>query len=94
MPITDNNLEQTIEGNLKLHVDRLAGLIGPRYLKRPKSIEATLGYIENQWKAMDYTVQHECYDADGDQATNLIVESPGHNNERIVLLGAHYDTVP
>lgn len=94
MPITDNNLEQTIEDNLKLHVDRLAGLIGPRYLKRPKSIEATLGYIENQWKAMDYTVQHECYDADGDQATNLIIESPGHNNERIVLLGAHYDTVP
>jgi Zn-dependent M28 family amino/carboxypeptidase len=94
MPTTDHNLEKSIENNLKLHVDRLAGLIGPRFLKRPKSIEAAIVYIENQWKAMDYHVQRECYEADGDQATNLIVESPGHNNERIVLLGAHYDTVP
>ena len=66
-----------IEKNLRLHVDRLAGLIGPRTLARPKSIEATTGYIEAQWREMGYEVGHEPYDALGDQATNLIVETPG-----------------
>jgi hypothetical protein len=34
-----------IESSLRLHVDRLAGLIGPRYLQKPKTIQATIGYI-------------------------------------------------
>ena len=38
-----------VEANLRLHVDRLAGLIGPRTLKKPKTIQATIGYIESQW---------------------------------------------
>ncbi|QDT05102.1 hypothetical protein K227x_35000 [Rubripirellula lacrimiformis] len=38
-----------IEANLRLHVDRLAGLIGPRTLQKPKTIQATIGYIEGQW---------------------------------------------
>jgi protein-tyrosine phosphatase len=66
-----------IESNLRLHVDRLAGLIGPRTLRRPKTITATIGYIESQWAEMGYTSSRECYDALGDEATNLIVERPG-----------------
>ncbi len=31
-----------IEANLRLHVDRLAGLIGPRTLSKPKTIQATI----------------------------------------------------
>jgi Zn-dependent M28 family amino/carboxypeptidase len=63
-------------------------------LQRPKTIEATIGYIESQWKAMGFDVARECYDAFGDQATNLIVEIAGAKREHeIVLLGAHYDTV-
>jgi Zn-dependent M28 family amino/carboxypeptidase len=83
-----------IESNLRLHVDRLAGLIGPRTLRRPKTITATIGYIEGQWAEMGYTSTRECYDALGDEATNLIVERPGTKRaSEIVLLGAHYDTV-
>ncbi|TWT66678.1 Aminopeptidase YwaD precursor [Allorhodopirellula solitaria] len=83
-----------IEGNLRLHVDRLAGLIGPRTLQKPQTIQATIGYIEGQWAEMGYTNDRECYDALGDEATNLIVEQPGSNRaNEIVLLGAHYDTV-
>ena len=44
----------TIEANLRLHVDRLAGLIGPRTLSKPKTIQATIGYIEGQWSEMGY----------------------------------------
>ncbi|MEM8668111.1 MAG: M28 family peptidase [Planctomycetota bacterium] len=84
----------TIESNLRLHVDRLAGLIGPRTLAQPKTIEATIGYIENQWTEMGYHNDRECYDAMGDEATNLVVERDGRKRaNEIVLLGAHYDTV-
>jgi Zn-dependent M28 family amino/carboxypeptidase len=83
-----------IDSNLRLHVDRLAGLIGPRYLQKPKTIQATIGYIEGQWGSMGYKSSQECYDAIGDQATNLIVEKSGNKRaDEIILLGAHYDTV-
>ncbi|OYP34165.1 M28 family peptidase [Rhodopirellula sp. MGV] len=84
----------SIEQNLRLHVDRLAGLIGPRTLDHPKTIQATIGYLDAQWAEMGYGVSHECYDAEGKEATNLIVEQKGsRRSEQIVLLGAHYDTV-
>ena len=82
-----------IEGNLRLHVDRLAGLIGPRTLQKPKSIQATVGYIESQWVSLGYNVERENYEAQGIMATNLIVERVGAKSDEIVLLGAHYDTV-
>lgn len=85
---------EQIESNLRLHVDRLAGLIGPRYLERPKTIQATIGYIEGQWTGMGLSNSRECYDALGNQATNLIVERTGTTRaDEIILLGAHYDTV-
>jgi Zn-dependent M28 family amino/carboxypeptidase len=83
-----------IEANLRLHVDRLAGLIGPRHLQKPKSIQATIGYIEGQWAEMGFAVAREAYEALGDQAINLIVERRGlRRAEEIIVLGAHYDTV-
>ena len=86
--------KEQIESQLRLHVDRLAGLIGPRYLQKPKTITATIGYIEGQWANMGYSCARECYDALGDEATNIIVEQPGSKrSDEIILLGAHYDTV-
>mgnify|MGYP003675171452 CR=1 FL=1 len=89
-----NTNKDQIEANLRLHVDRLAGLIGPRTLKKPKTIVATIGYITSQWNEMGYSVEREVYDAIGDEATNLIVEQPGnHRSNETIVLGAHYDTV-
>jgi Zn-dependent M28 family amino/carboxypeptidase len=86
--------QAAIREALFLHVDRLAGLIGPRWLGKPSTIDATLGYITGQWSAMGYEVRREEYDALGDTATNLIIEQPGKPRpEEIVVLGAHYDTV-
>lgn len=43
---------------------------------------------------MGYSSSRECYDAIGDEATNLIVEKTGiKRSDEIILLGAHYDTV-
>jgi Zn-dependent M28 family amino/carboxypeptidase len=83
-----------IEGNLRLHVDRLAGLIGPRVLSKPNSIRATVGYIENQWTEMGFAVRRETFSVLGDEASNLIVEKQGmRRSEQLILLGAHYDTI-
>lgn len=84
-----------IQSNLRMHVDRLAGLIGPRHLGKSSTIEATIGYIESQWGNMGYEHSRECYDAIGKTATNLIVEQRGFKRaDEFLLLGAHYDTVP
>lgn len=89
------NDHDQIEANLRLHVDRLAGLIGVRTLQKPKTIRATIGYIEGIWKEIGFEVRKETFDAMGDEATNLIVEKPGSRRSAdVVLLGAHYDTVP
>jgi hypothetical protein len=83
-----------IEANLRLHVDRLAGLIGPRTLARPTSIAATVGYLRGQWQQAGFAVSEEPFDALGTTAVNLRVERPGVDCPgEIVLLGAHYDTI-
>lgn len=86
---------ELIDANLRLHVERLAGLIGPRILSKPKTIEATVGYIRGQWSEMGYAVKDEPFEALGQDASNLIVEQQGGSRaEQSVLLGAHYDTIP
>lgn len=89
-----NAHRKTIEDALRLHVDRLAGLIGPRVYEKPKSIEAAMGYIRGQWAQMQQEIVEEPFDALGVTAKNLIVERQGHSQaSEIILLGAHYDTV-
>ncbi len=41
-----NIARDEIEADLRLHVDRLAGLIGVRNLKRPKTLQATTLLVE------------------------------------------------
>jgi Zn-dependent M28 family amino/carboxypeptidase len=80
---------------LRGHADVLAGLIGPRHLGRPTSVEAAAAYIEQQFTAFGDTVERQPY-AVGDQtAENLVVERTGRGDPgEIIVLGAHYDTVP
>lgn len=84
-----------IKRNLQQHVEQLAGVIGPRLLTRPRAIAATIGYIENQWAGAGLQSTREAFIAMGEAASNLVAERPGKQRpEQIVLLGAHYDTVP
>jgi Zn-dependent M28 family amino/carboxypeptidase len=87
--------ESFIANRLRFHVETLAGLIGPRHLGRPSSLEATAVYIEREFVAMDYIVERQPYDVNGTMVSNLIIEKPGKTQPvEIVILGAHYDTVP
>jgi Zn-dependent M28 family amino/carboxypeptidase len=93
-----------LERRLMSHVTHLALTIGPRHLDRPEALEAAAVYIEEQLRACGLDVEHESYQvrsAAGELRTarNLIAELPGEESASdapatIVLIGAHYDTVP
>jgi Zn-dependent M28 family amino/carboxypeptidase len=79
---------------LRTHVDRLAGLIGPRHLGKPVALEAAATYIERELQALGATVERQWYETQGQKTRNLIVERLGTKRpNQIVILGAHYDTV-
>jgi len=84
-----------LAARLRQHVDVLSDLIGPRHLGQPETLTAAAGYIEQQFQALGDAVQQETYPVGGREATNLVIERTGTAApQSIVLLGAHYDTVP
>ncbi len=96
--------DDALTARLRDHVERLAGLIGPRHMGKPSTIDATVAYIERELTAIGDKVERQTYPVDGQQAINLVVERPGgaggaggagtKRSGEIVILGAHYDTVP
>ena len=87
----DDNLVE----RLRWHVDRLAGLIGPRHIGRPQALEAAVGLIERELANSGYVVERQAYRAAGADVANLIVEIAGTVQPgEMIVVGAHYDTVP
>lgn len=83
-----------LTGRLRAHVERLAGLIGPRHFGVPGALDATISLITRELEASDYTVGRQTYPVDEHEAVNLVAEIPGRDKpSEIVVLGAHYDTV-
>ena len=82
--------------NLRRHVDRLAGLIGPRHSSQPRALEAARKLVESELSAAGYDVQRQSYRLAGQrEVENLVAELPGSRKaDQIVILGAHYDTMP
>ncbi|MBX3443800.1 MAG: M28 family peptidase [Planctomyces sp.] len=80
---------------LTTHVDRLAGLIGPRHPGNPRMLNAAATYIETELRLLGDDVRHETYAVSDGIVANLIVERPGTSRPgEIVIVGAHYDTLP
>jgi Zn-dependent M28 family amino/carboxypeptidase len=95
------NSEELLSGRLRTTVDRLAGLIGPRHVAKPGSLEAAAALIEREFGAMGDGVERQTYRVETGRTrelqdvSNLIVERRGKRRpDEIVILGAHYDTVP
>ncbi len=88
-------LELQLRDRLKLHIETLATRIGPRNMWRWDKLQEASTYIRLELEGYGYAVQPQCFEVLGKEACNLEVELPGKNRpEEIVLLGAHYDTVP
>lgn len=86
---------EMLRARLEMHVERLAGLIGPRHPGKPSTMEAAEAYVTLQFAEAGYDVERRAYDAGGVEVANIVAEIPGSARpDEIVVLGAHYDTVP
>jgi Zn-dependent M28 family amino/carboxypeptidase len=78
---------------LRQHVDRLAGLIGPRHLGIPGRVAAAATLIERELTGMGYEVARQSYRVEGHEVSNLVATLAGTSRaDEILVVGAHYDT--
>jgi hypothetical protein len=79
---------------LRGHVQRLAGDIGERNVYQPWALEAAAGYIAATWRDQGYEVVPQRYEVSGVDCANLeATRRGGARPDRILLVGAHYDSV-
>jgi Zn-dependent M28 family amino/carboxypeptidase len=84
---------QQLAERLRLHVDALAGRIGPRHVQRPASLEAAAIYVEQQFLKYKFSIERQPFDAMGTTVANVEARL-GEHTPRYFVMGAHYDTVP
>jgi len=88
-------MDADLAARLKGHVEALAGSIGERNVWRPHTLAAAARYVRGEWEAQGHEVAAQGYRVEGQLCENLEVEIAGGERAReIVLVGAHYDTVP
>jgi Zn-dependent M28 family amino/carboxypeptidase len=85
----DLALQQRLRG----HVEELAGAIGERNVWRPEALHAAGAYIRGALAAAGCDVLAQAYETQGMRCENLEVTLTGGEPARIVVVGAHYDTV-
>lgn len=79
---------------LRKHVERLAGEIGERHVRRPAALHEAEAFIRGHWTEQGHDVVSQTYEAFGVPSTNLEITIAGSERpSAIVLVGAHYDTV-
>jgi hypothetical protein len=92
--------ERALTRQLKADVRMLADDIGERNMHRPGSMATAAEWIKLRLREAGYEPQVHSYTLrgsgyGGESADNLIAEVPGHGPaDEIVIIGAHYDTVP
>src|SRR5262245_36140080 len=86
--------DTNITENLYRHVDRLAGIIGPRHVGLPNALAAAAAFVERELADAGFSVERQAYSIGGQEVANIVAELPGSNRQdEVVVLGAHYDTV-
>jgi Zn-dependent M28 family amino/carboxypeptidase len=87
--------EPALGDKLFRHVERLAGEIGPRHVGAPRALAAAADYVERELEGAGYLVARQAYVVARQEVANLVAEIPGTTRkEEIVVVGAHYDSVP
>jgi len=88
-PLADE--EKLLREELMAHVAKLGGEIGERNLFHFSRLEAAAEYIEEQLSG--WNLRRDRYQVQTKACYNIEAERPGKSPE-IVLIGAHYDSVP
>jgi hypothetical protein len=84
---------------LQAHVEMLSKTIGPRHMGAPDALKFTVNYIEGTLGPanLGYRVARHTYKVGDTPCHNLVLDLMATGSDRIaeiVLVGAHYDTVP
>jgi Zn-dependent M28 family amino/carboxypeptidase len=72
----------------------LAGAIGERHVGRPRALEDAAAYLERVLGEYALSAARQEFVAGGQTVCNLDVEVAGAARGAMVVVGAHYDTVP
>lgn len=86
---------EPLETRLGHHLAVLCEEIGPRSILDSEALEQAGDYIEETLAALGYAVQEQEYAWMGHTFRNLAIRLPGQTHpDEVVVVGAHYDTVP
>ncbi|NBB84415.1 MAG: M28 family peptidase [Alphaproteobacteria bacterium] len=86
---------QRLGGQLRDDVAMLAGTIGERNVAAHARLTAAAEYVHARLARLGYDVNSEQYTVDDKVCRNLVAEIEGAGDpERIVVIGAHYDSAP
>ncbi len=89
------NEQGALARELDADIKKLCGEIGERNVNKYASLVAAAAWIEKSLATAGYTVERQTYTVKGREVTNLIAEIPGGAaTKEIVVVGAHYDSVP
>ncbi len=86
--------EEKVKENLYRHVEALSVRIGERHLWKENSLREAMEYIDSELRSYGYEVWHQTYPCYGQNVSNLSVEKSGTQKGDLIVIGAHYDTVP
>jgi Zn-dependent M28 family amino/carboxypeptidase len=86
--------EEKVKENLYRHVEALSVRIGERHLWKENSLREAMEYIDSELGSYGYEVWHQTYPCYGQTVSNLSVEKSGTQKGDLIVIGAHYDTVP
>ena len=84
-----------LRDGLRRDVAALAGEIGPRSLFQGKTLATAEQYVATELAHAGWDVKREVYAVGGIECANLVAEKAGSTKPgEIMVIGAHYDTVP
>jgi Zn-dependent M28 family amino/carboxypeptidase len=90
-----NEAQRALQSRLRAHVQQLARSIGQRHLWCPGTLEAAARYLETQLAEAGLDVSAQAFTASGQAVRNIeAVNRGGTAAENVLVVGAHYDTVP
>jgi Zn-dependent M28 family amino/carboxypeptidase len=91
-----NGDQANLKGELKSDIDYLAGTIGERHLSgRAGQLDQAAEFIERSFTSAGYRPASQWFSVAGERCRNIEAEVSGTSRAKeVVIVGAHYDTVP
>lgn len=87
--------EQLLQERLRQHILALSETIADRSLQSPAGLAAAASYIEQEFAAAGYKPRSQQFMLDNQALHNIEAVLVGTKcPEKVLVLGAHYDTVP